>query len=377
MLSATATTLTLDPVPLGNPSPDVRWQGGKPANGTPYTILAADPKIGLVELANTLKSDSAIANANAKVAQATVKPSFSLDIPIVLDLQAPDTSDCDPGPGTAACPFEDNDATSGISRIITSLPLPADRIMLRTPLSGTTSLLTADAPIETGVDVDATVGFVGVRVTGTLKECTTNASANCTGATADGDHLLTLALKPVGGADADGDIPITEFFDVLAAKVASGDVSDILGFDVDGQAYASLTLSIPGAPDFFGSAAPSITGTVTMSDFTDPSTPRRRLRRLADRPARCPRRGHVEPARALRRSPAVAAVPAGCDRVRPGRLGGPARRDPTPGPLVQRDHRFRRVRQRDWCELRGRRGPSTTVLTDNGKTFGDAFVGGG
>lgn len=263
------TVLELDPAPLGNPTPDVRWQGGKPADGTTFSILANDPKIGLVELGNALKSSGAIANANAVSAVATVKPSFSLQMPIVLDLQPKNITDCDPGPGTAACPFKQTDPVSGISRIISSLPLAADRIMLRGPAgAGTTPLLVADAPISTQVAVDATVGFVGVKLTGTLTECTKNSAADCSGSTVSGKHLLTVGLKHLPGADAAGDLPFTELMSALADAMKNNTVGDLVDFSSDAQAYAALSVSVPGAPDFFGGAA-SATATVTLDDITD------------------------------------------------------------------------------------------------------------
>ncbi len=272
ILAASDNTLTLDPAPLtppGGSPPSVLWKGGKPANGTPYSIAAADPKTGLVELGNALKASGGIGNANAAVAQATVSPSYSLSIPLVLDLRDSDTTDCNPDPNaTATCPYQQNDAVSGISRIISALPLPADRIMIRT---GNTPILTGDAPISTNVDVNATVGFVGVKITGTLKACTTSTPANCTGTPASNDHLLSLSLKPVAGADPDGDIAITTFFDKLRAAVANGTPSDVLGFEVKGQAHASLTVSVPGAGQFFGAGQPSASVTVTLPDITDPT----------------------------------------------------------------------------------------------------------
>jgi Ca2+-binding RTX toxin-like protein len=269
--SASGNTLTLDPAPLtdaGNPAPTLLWKGGRPANGTAYSIAAADPKTGLVEFGDALKATGGVRSATGTVAQATVAPSYSLSVPIVLDLRDPDTGDCNPDPAaTAACPFQQNDPASGISRIIDALPLPADRIMIRT---GNTPLLSADAPISTSVDVNATVGFVGVRVAGTLKVCTTSAPADCTGPPAPADHLLTLSLKPLAGADADGDIPFTGFVDALRTAVGAGTPTDVVSFTVKGQAHAALTVSVPGAEQFFGAGQGSAAVTVRLPDLTNP-----------------------------------------------------------------------------------------------------------
>ena len=271
--SVAGNVLTLSPDPVTspqNPTPTVYWNGGRPVNGTPYSIAAADPKIGAVELGNALgeNANGGIKNANAKVAQATVAPSFTLHLPIVLDLRDPDTTDCDPTAATAACPF--SYTANGITRIISSLPVTADRIMLRT---GATSLLTADAPISTNVDVDATVGFLGVKVKGTLKECTASAPVNntCTGTPDAADHLLTIDLKTVPGADADGDIPFPTFISKLtqALSASPSTLDQLVDIDVNGRAYASLTVEVPGAPTFFG-GTPSATVAITMDDITDP-----------------------------------------------------------------------------------------------------------
>ncbi len=268
---ASGSTLTLDPAPVtdaSNPSPTVYWKGGRPTNGTLYSIAADDPKTGLVELGDVLKAKGGIGSGNGVVAQATVKPSYRLAIPIVLDLRNPNTTDCNPDPAVSSqCPFQQNDPVSGISRIIYALPLAADRIMIRT---GNTPLLTADAPISTNVDINATVGFVGVKIAGSLKECTTSTPADCTGTPAADDHLLSLSLKPVAGADADGDIAITSFVDTLRAALAAGTPTEVFGFAVKGQAYASLTVSVPGAGAFFGGGQPSASVAVTLPDISNP-----------------------------------------------------------------------------------------------------------
>ena len=81
-----------------------------------------------------------IAAANADLSTAKITPDVVVTLPMALDLSAPLTYvdgagetvlDCDPEPErTAPCPFQQVDA-SGLGRVITSLPLAADRVLLR------------------------------------------------------------------------------------------------------------------------------------------------------------------------------------------------------------------------------------------------------
>ena len=267
-VSADKHTLTIGTDPA---DPTHHWHGGTPPDGSSYSVAAADPKTGAVELADSLKSgaNGAIKNANAKLAQATVTPAFTLHLPIVLDLRDPTTSNCNPDPATPAQPCPYSYTSNGLTQVITSLPRAADRIMLRT---GAGNLLTADAPISTAVDVDATVGFLGVKLKGTLRECTTQADATCGGTSAD--HLLTIGLKTAPGADADGDIPFTSYVTELtgALSASPSTLSSLIDLVVKGQAYADLKISVPGASSFFGAGTPEASVTIAMPDITDPST---------------------------------------------------------------------------------------------------------
>ncbi len=273
--SVAGNVLTLSPDPVTsdqNPTPTNFWNGGTPSNDSGYSIAAGDPKIGAVELGNALEADGsgAISNANAKFAQATVTPGFELHLPIVLDLVDPNVTDCDPGPGTAACPF--SHTANGITQIIPALPLPADRIKLNVDGFG----LTADADISTAVDIDATVGFLGVKVKGSLKACTVSGlvNAQCVGAKNAADHLLTLGLKPAAdfaGEDAQGDISFSTLVTELTAALYANSPATVLDLAVAGQAYANLTVEVPGAPAFFGGTAPSASVEVFLPDITNPT----------------------------------------------------------------------------------------------------------
>ncbi|HVL33985.1 MAG TPA: hypothetical protein VM600_10450, partial [Actinomycetota bacterium] len=250
-------TLELSPTPFGATPPAVLWKNGKPAAGTPYSIAGLDPRTGQVEFGDALAAKTGIQAANANAPLATVKPSYNVSLPLVLNLEPANFSDCDPGAGTATCP---NKVTSpdGTATIVSSTPTIAQRIMVHTG----TQILTADAPIETTVDLSAVVGFLGVKVTGTLRACTKGAPANCVGSPPSGAHLLSLTLKERG--DSQKDLPIAELFDKLRT-----DLSNTLTTSIKGQAYADLALSVPGESTFFPGGSAALR--VTMADVTDPT----------------------------------------------------------------------------------------------------------
>ncbi|MGN6609607.1 MAG: hypothetical protein ACTHMS_21685, partial [Jatrophihabitans sp.] len=254
------------------------WVGGTPGAGDAYDIGGQDAGTGAISFANKLDSlggGSGILNANASVPLATVTPSYSVNLTVVLDLEAPQTGDGCKNKlfngvvNTQACPFTSNN-TDGTSTVVTTLPTPADRIMIRT-VDGSNNplhLLTADAPIASKVVVNASVGFLGLGLTGDLHEC-----AAFTSGTTDCDssqHLLSVDFQP-GLGDAQHDISLAELF----AKLASGPAS-LIKVTVTGAAKATITPKITGIPglsdtDFFGAGgAPTLT--LSMTDITDPST---------------------------------------------------------------------------------------------------------
>ena len=157
----TATTLTLT---------DDGWVGGKPANGSAFAVEAADPKTGAPEFADVLKTTTGIGTANAEVSTATVTPDVVLTLPMALDLSAPLTYaadlsklDCNPDPAVeSACPFQQVDA-SGLARVITSLPLAADRVLFR---QSARDVLVADAEISSPVQIATSSGFLALSIDG-------------------------------------------------------------------------------------------------------------------------------------------------------------------------------------------------------------------
>jgi Ca2+-binding RTX toxin-like protein len=260
------------------------WHGTAPSSGSAYQVGAQDPQVGSIAFANKLNTlagaaGSGIVNANANIPLATVKPSYSVNLTVVLDLQSPQ----DGKNGTTCvgmqyngqtnsqeCPFT-ADNPDGTSTVVTELPTPADRIMIRTADSnGPLHILTADAPIHTAVDLDATVGFLGIHLGGTFDECAQfdSGTTDCTDPASASDHLISVDFKP-GLGDAQHDISLAKVFAMLA-----NDPTALAGISVHGAVKASLEPDVSGIPglsaaDFFGSQ-PSFD--LSMSDITDPST---------------------------------------------------------------------------------------------------------
>ena len=138
-----------------------------------------------------------ILRANSAQTFATVKPSFAADLTLVLDLQDARTGAACIGfeGNTEACPFLQT--TGAFKTNVTSLPLGADRVLIRTG----SPLLTADFPIDTAVDFTANAGFFQVRLKGHLAVCNSAAPADCS-APGTG-HMLSIGLKQAGDAQHD------------------------------------------------------------------------------------------------------------------------------------------------------------------------------
>jgi Ca2+-binding RTX toxin-like protein len=231
-----------------SPQPTSLWKdGAQPADATAYSIAGQDPRTGQVELANTLKAGSGLLNVNASVPVATIKPSYDVTLPIVLDLE----------PATVHDPALTVDNPDGTSSVVTSTPTVAQRIMLHTGQP----LLSADLPIATQVDATAKVGFLQVHVGGSFQLCTKAAgvAADCSGSPSDGTHFLSISTKD------QGDVALPQLFSML-----SSNPGDLLDVAVHGKAYGTLQLKVPGADGFF--ATPEAQATLAWSDVTDPST---------------------------------------------------------------------------------------------------------
>ncbi len=219
------------------------WRGGVPAAGTPYRIAAADPMIGQVSFGDVFKARAGLAQANAATSVAGVMRGYHASATVVLDLGDAATGQAcatRPDGQGKACPYKHTNPDGG-STVVTELPRPADRVMLRTGRD----LFGARVSVRSSVNVDAVVGYLGVQLTGDL---------SMTGS--KGGDLVKVALKNVG------DIPLTRLFERLAS-----DPGAILTSQVDAAAQARLTLGVPGMADFFGG---KVTGDVEMPDIRTP-----------------------------------------------------------------------------------------------------------
>ncbi|MEV0972963.1 hypothetical protein [Microtetraspora glauca] len=219
------------------------WRGGVPAAGAPYRIAAADPMIGQVSFGDTFKTRAGLAQANAATSVAGVMRGYHAAATVVLDLSDPATGQAcaaRPDGQQKACPYKHTNP-DGSSTVVTELPRPADRIMLRTGRD----LFGARVSVLTPVNVNAVVGYLGVQVTGDLSMSGRS-----------GGDLVKVALKDVG------DVRLTRLFERLASNPG-----EVLTSQVDAAAQARLTLGVPGMADFFGG---KVTGAVEMPDIGKP-----------------------------------------------------------------------------------------------------------
>ena len=131
---------------------------------------------------------------------------------MALDLSAPLTYaadlsklDCNPDPAVeSACPFQQVDA-SGLARVITSLPLAADRVLFR---QSARDVLVADAEISSPVQIATSSGFLALSIEGDL-ELTQGT----------GEHLQTLALTK-GTAEIPVYIPVPAFVEQVRLQAS-------------------------------------------------------------------------------------------------------------------------------------------------------------
>lgn len=232
------------------------WQGGKPADEAPYKVNAPDPMTGQVTFGNLFEGKG-LRDANALNATATVKPSYEAKATLVLDLRDPIKGDAckplDPDAAATGCPFADKNP-DGTTTLVSSLPRTPDRFLLRT--GG--QLLKANAQVDTAVDVNGSVGYLKVHLSGELHMSTKDGSAD----------MLSVSLKKVG--DADGDLPLSQIFAKVVDNPATPalEPEDLLTVSVGAKATAKVKLDVPGIDNFFGGP---VEVNLTMPDLTDPA----------------------------------------------------------------------------------------------------------
>src|SRR6478609_1995584 len=253
----TATTLTLT---------SDGWVGGRPADGSAFAVEAADPKTGAPQFADVLKTKTGIGTANAEVSTATVRPDVVLTLPMALDLSAPLTYagdlnklDCNPDPAVESpCPFKQVDS-SGLARVITSLPLAADRVLFR---QSARDVLVADAAISSPVQIVTTSGFLGLAIDGDL-ELTQGA----------GEHLQTLALTKGTAADP-AYIPVPAFVEQVrqqAVRTTTTSTDDVFSQALQGAVEATIDVSVAGTENAFadGENSTELKVTSTVAKLAD------------------------------------------------------------------------------------------------------------
>ena len=227
------------------------WSAGTPTTGNTFSIEAADPKTGAPEFADSLARTAGIEAANADLSTALVTPTVVVTLPMALDLSAPlkyvdgagaTVLDCDPSAATAPCPFKQVDA-SGLGRVITSLPLVSDRILLR---QSARDIVVADAAITSPVQISTTSGFLALSVGGSVKLTVPS-----------GQHLQVLSLK------GSGNISIPAFVEQVRQQAVNvGKTADVFTQVLGGSVEAKIDVSVDDAPDAFAAGASSTSLTV-------------------------------------------------------------------------------------------------------------------
>ncbi|NRQ36564.1 calcium-binding protein, partial [Nonomuraea sp. NN258] len=221
------------------------WLGGVPAAGTAYRVAASDPLIGQITFGDAFQDKTGIAQANATASTAQVMRGYHAEATVVLDLSDPVTGQACASRQDGqqkACPYRHTNP-DGTSTVVGELPRPSDRVMLRTGRD----LFGARLSVTSGVDVHASVGYLGVRITGTV-----------TTSGAGGGYLAQVKLKE------QGDVPLARLFEQLAARPG-----DALEPVVRAQAQARVSIGVPGMAEFFGG---TLSGDVVMPDIADPAT---------------------------------------------------------------------------------------------------------
>ncbi|MCP2322728.1 Ca2+-binding RTX toxin-like protein [Hamadaea flava] len=208
----TATTVTLTG----------EWIGGRPGDDSSWVISSSDPHIGAVQLGDSFTQTlddgkkTSLRTANAQASLAQVKPAYTAAITLVLDLR-------------------DNvgDATAN-----------ADRVLLRTDPN--TPLFTADFPITSAIDFYTKVGFLKVRVNGSL----------AVGKAAAAPAMLSVKFKQAQ------DLSLGALFQKLQTDPAS-----LLDVTSSVRTTGSVRLTVPGDTGILGEG---ISATFSQTAGGDP-----------------------------------------------------------------------------------------------------------
>ncbi|WP_117213588.1 calcium-binding protein [Allorhizocola rhizosphaerae] len=183
------------------------WIGGRPADDSTWVISSSEPHTGSVQLGGlfteTLDGDKKVGlrSANAQLSLAKVKPSYSSTITLVLDLRD------DLGSPTAN----------------------ADRVHIRT--TANSPLFAASFPISSQIDFFAKVGFLKVRINGSLAVGPVNA----------GENMLEVRFKN------SGDISLGTLFQQLKDNPAG-----LFAITTSVRTSGSAKMSVPGDTGVLG-----------------------------------------------------------------------------------------------------------------------------
>ena len=219
-----------------------------------------DKLLGTVQVGNATRSISGIRNAASPAGGnlATTAPTYTLRLPVVIDLRPPTTgSACatanDPSdPANSACPFtaqvKNGNQVIG-TQVISSLPITPERFLLAT--GGT--LLDADTNVAATIDApNPSVGMAGFVQAGF--DTGTIAMSKANGA----PHLVHIALASQG----------LQRISALVSQIAATP-SAAISYDTQAKLDASLHGFVPGSSHFFDGADPTVTA--TSDDITQAS----------------------------------------------------------------------------------------------------------
>ncbi len=221
---------------------------------------STDKNLGTVQIGNATQSLTGIRNAADPGGDvATTAPTYTLHLPVVLDLKPPvagtacATANDPANPANAACPFsvqEVNGSQVIGTKIISSLPIAPDRFLVAT--GGT--LLDADTTVSATVTAaKPSVGMAGFVQAGF--DTGSISIATATGAA----HLVHIGLASQG----------PQRMGVLMNQLNGGTPSTAISYDTLANFRSTLHGFVPDASLFFDGADPTLTA--SSDDITQPA----------------------------------------------------------------------------------------------------------